>query len=50
MVPANSGFHMRKNFSKNCKQFGHASSKYFASPALGRKDLNIGLKGAKLLA
>jgi hypothetical protein len=43
-------FHTWKNVSANYSQSGHAPSKLFASPVIGRKTLkNIGLKDAKLL-
>jgi hypothetical protein len=51
MVLVNSGFHTRKNVSKNCPQFGHAPWKDFASPAQGWKKFKITWvwRGAKLL-
>jgi len=45
MMLVNSAFRMRNNFSEDYPQFGHALSKSFASPVLGRKSLrNISLK------
>lgn len=51
VVLVNSSFHTRKDFSENYLQFGHASSKCFASPVLGRKRLkNIGLEGRQIIS
>jgi hypothetical protein len=50
MVLVNLGFHTRKNLSENNPQFGHAFSKIFSSPVLGRKSLkNIGLKWRRII-
>jgi len=46
MVLVNSGFHTRKNFSEKYLQCGHAPSKVFASPVLGRKILRDTFQGA----
>jgi len=39
LVLVNSGFHTRNNFTENYSKFGHAPSRTFASPVLGRKFL-----------
>jgi len=39
VVLVNSGFHLRRDFSENYLQFGHAPSKRLASSVLGRKKL-----------
>jgi len=39
MVPGNSGFHIRKNFSKNYPQIGHLLSKRFARSVLCQKSV-----------
>jgi hypothetical protein len=51
MLPVNSGFRRRVNFTENQVQFGHAPSRRFVNPALGRKFLkkNIGLKGRHII-
>jgi len=47
----NSGFHTRKNFSKNYLQFGHAPAKTFARPVLrGKSLMNIGQKGRQIIS
>lgn len=51
MVLVNSGFHMQKNSAKNCPQFGHTSSKLFASPLLSLRSLqNIRLEGCPIIS
>jgi hypothetical protein len=46
----NLGYHTRKNCSDNYPQFGHAPSKMFASPTVGRKNLNnTGFKGRRII-
>lgn len=39
LVLVNTGFHMRNKVTENYSKFGHASSRTFASPVLGRKFL-----------
>jgi len=43
----NSSVHTQKNFSENYLQFGHAPSKRFYSPVLGRK--SNGFRGCKII-
>ena len=47
----NLAFHMEKNLSDSCLQFGHAPSESSTSPAVGCRCLrNIGMKGHQILA
>jgi len=51
MVLVNLSLHIRKNFSENYLQFGHAPSESSTSPSVGWESLkNIGVKGRQILA
>jgi len=52
MALASTGFHVRKKFSKNYSQFGHASLRIFDSPDLNlkkKKRKNVGFKGRQII-